>query len=92
MVWKKRKTVTVSKEKDDLTEAEISTKSCITRYSNALESSEESSQHEDDDATSISVLSADSDFGVGSLLFERRKRVCVYKLNSLLNFKQWFVH
>ena len=78
-------------EKDDSSEGEINTKSCITRYSNALESSEESTLHQDDDTLSISVLSSNSDFEVGSLPFKRRKRVCVHKLKSLLYFKQWFV-
>lgn len=81
-------------EKDDSTEGDISPKSCIARYSNALESSEESMQHEDDDTLSISVLSSNSDFEVESLPFKRRKRrkrVCVHKLNSLLYFKQWFM-
>ena len=79
-------------EKDDSTEEEISTKSCITPSSNALQSSEESSQHENEDATSISVMSSDSDFEVGSLPFKRRKRVCVHKLYSLLYFKPRFVN
>ena len=42
-------------EKDDSSEGEISTKSYITRYSNALESSEESTLHQDDDTLSISA-------------------------------------
>ena len=78
-------------EKDDSTEGEISTKRRITRYSNALDSSEESTQHEDGGAVFISVLSSNSDFEVGSLPFKKRKWVCVHKLNSLLYFKQWFV-
>ena len=78
-------------EEDDSSEGEISTKSWITRYSNTLKSSEESTLHQDDDTLSISVLSSNSDFEVGSLPFKRRKRVCVNKLKSLLYFKQWFV-
>ena len=65
-------------QNDDSTEEEISTKSCITPSSKALQSSEESTQHEDEDAVSISVISSDSDFEVGSLPFKRRKRVCVH--------------
>ena len=73
-------------EKDDSREGEIN------RYSNALESCEESTEHEDDDGLSILVLSSNSDFEVGSLPFKRKKRVvCVHNLNSLLYFKQWFV-
>ena len=79
-------------QNDDSTEEEISTKSCITPSSNALQSSEESSQHEDEDAMSISVISSDSDFEVGSPTFKRRERVCVHKLYSLLYFKPRFVH
>ena len=79
-------------QNDDSTEEEISTKSCITPSSNALQSSEESSQHEDEDAMSISVISSDSDFEVGSPTFKRRERVYVHKLYSLLYFKPRFVH
>ena len=80
-----------NEEKDDSTEGENSTKIRINRYSNALDSSEENTEHGDDDALYIPVLSSNSDFEAGSLPFKRRKRVCVHKLNSLIYFKQWLV-
>jgi len=49
-------------------------------------------QHEDEDVTSISVISSVSDFEVGSLPFKRRTQVCVLKLYTLLYFKPWFVN